>query len=126
MLKLQSLVLGLIAATIYTPQSPATSVPDRSTRSSLNREFHAQVVKPGRKAIPAKQPKIEKLLKTRKYPEVRMESSSNKSECERLHKLDQTGSLPPNIVVSTSIRIGEPLNPKCTTEFKVSAPQPDR
>jgi hypothetical protein len=90
MLKLQSLVLGLIATTIYTPQSPATSFPDRSTRSSLDGEFHAQVVNPIRKPIPAKQPKNEKFpLKARKYPEVRIkESSSNKFECERLHKLD--------------------------------------
>jgi hypothetical protein len=126
MLKLQSLVLGLIAATIYTPQSPATSVSDRSTRSSLNREFHAQVVKPIRKAIPAKQPKIETLLKTRKYPEVRMQpsSSSNQLECERLHRLDQSGSLPPNMTVKTSITFGQPLNPTCTTEVKVSDPQP--
>jgi hypothetical protein len=126
MFKLQSLVLGLIAATSCISHAQATDFPDRSTHNSFDRKLHAQVVKPTKKAIPAKQPKIEKLLKTRKYPEVRMQpsSSSNQLECERLHRLDQSGVLPPNMTVKTSITFGQPLNPTCTTEVKVSDPQP--
>jgi hypothetical protein len=126
MFKLQSLVLGLIAATFCISHAQATDFPDRSTPNSFDRKLHAQAVKPTKKAIPAKQSKIEKLLKTRKYPEVRMQpnSGSNQLECERLHRLDQSGVLPPNMMVKTSIPLGQPLNPTCTTEVKVSDPKP--
>ncbi|WP_310490317.1 hypothetical protein [Chamaesiphon sp. VAR_69_metabat_338] len=147
MLKLQSLALGLITAAIYTPHAQANSFPERfsflnakgkasptrsrsvclrteatpTTHNSFNRELHAQVVKPLKKSIPAQQPKLEKVpLKTRKYPEVRMQpsSSSNQLECDRLHRLDQSGSLPPNMTVKTSITFGQPIDPTCATVTK--------
>jgi hypothetical protein len=135
MFKLQSLVLGFIAATLCSSQAQATDFPDRfsfreatpTTHNSFDRQLRAQVVKPTKRSTNLKQPKLEKVpLKTLKYPEVRMQPSSDfdRLECERLHRLSQSGSLPPNMTVKTSITLGQPINPTCSTDVKVSDPQP--
>jgi hypothetical protein len=116
MLKLLLLTLGLLPAAIYSSPVRASSFRYLPLSSSLNRDFHAQVIKPRKKSTTVKQPSREKFpVKARKYQEIRLQDSTKDLvDCERQRSGRSRHTTNPNdINISTTIRIGKTVTAKC-------------